>query len=245
MSFKTKNSSPQESIFVCGARAVADLLKAKRADKLYIDENNARAVALGGQAEGVVVEKTTRQRLNRLVGDEQHHGVVAVAPLPAAELSEVLRQKAASLVLLDGVTDPRNLGAVMRVARAFAAAAVVAPRRRCAPLSAAAVRASAGAAAYLPLIRIGNVRRVLQQMQDAGWTVAAADEEGDATWSAAALPTPLCWVLGDEGKGVRRLTREYCDLLLRIPTVAGEAGCLNVVTACAVFLAAEKMRAAV
>ena len=242
MSFKTDTDQRREEILVCGGRAVSALLATGKVGKLYVDSGNVRAVTLGERATDVVVEETTKQRLNRLVGDEQHHGVVAVVNPPTATLMDVLPQKDKPLVLLDGVTDPRNLGAVMRVAHAFAAVAVVAPHRRCAPLSAVAVRASAGAAAHLPLIRVTNVRRTLQQIQDAGWTTVAAAEEGDSTWSAAVLPSPICWVLGDEGKGIRRLTREYCDFLWRIPTVTGEAGCLNVVTACAVFLATEKMR---
>lgn len=234
-------STDGEEVVVAGFHAVSAALDSKAVCHLYADPKGnhtrlheclAKAAALS-----VAVEHRSPPALVGLSGDSRHQGIVARVRLPSCRWQALL-ESSAGVVALDGVTDPRNLGAIMRIAYAFAIAAVIVPKRRSAPLSTAALRAAGAAAACLPIIRVANIARTLWQLRAAGWTVAAAADDADEMLSTA-LPLPVCWVFGDEGKGLRRLTRENCDHLLRIPTVAGDAGCLNVSAACAICLAAS------
>ena len=245
---ENRRDEADDTLIIYGIQPVAAVLRAQRAKRLFAtaDRGNARLWQLRQDAEraNITVTITDKQRLNALSGDGNHQGVVCIASPPKTTLTALLSDRSRPLVLLDGVTDPRNLGAILRVARAFNAAAVMAPKRRSAPLSAVAAKAAAGAAADLPVLRISNVARTLKQIQEANWTIVGAAENGDIRLFAQPLPLPLCWVFGDEGGGLRRLSRQNCDILVRIPTVEGDAGCLNVATACAVCLAATATQTA-
>ncbi|MCH9757703.1 MAG: RNA methyltransferase [Proteobacteria bacterium] len=230
------------NIYVCGIHAVAALLQQQRVNHLYISDNSGASLqSLIDEATATAVPMTreSRQALSMRVQEEHHQGVVAKALLPVGDMESILAS-GAPLVVLDGVTDPRNLGAIMRVTRAFAAAAVILPARRSAPLSVAAMRAAAGAVAEIPLLRVTNIARTLRQVDAAGYTIVAAVEDGSDTLFSEIFPQNTCWVLGDEGVGIRRLVREHCHLHIRIPTIAGEGGCLNVASACAVCLSAGR-----
>ena len=220
-----------ETIIVCGARAVGAMLAEGRARRIWADGKNHRA--------SEILQKARQNGVEILpAAKTAPQGISAEVLPPAAEWKTLLAQaQKPPLVVLDGVTDPRNLGAVMRAARAFSAIGVVVGGRRSAPLSAAAVKASAGAAAFLPLYRVVNLRRALLELRAAGWFLAGASEKAELSIPDAGLPPSVCWVLGDEGGGMRRLTMESCDVLVRIPAAAGDAGCLNVAAACAVCLA--------
>lgn len=230
------------SITVCGVRTVSAMLEAGRLRYLLVTHtSNSRVQEILYKAEkkSIPIRQVADVELVRLSDNSQHQGVAGLAEPPVADWRQLLRRAEAPLVVLDGVTDPRNLGAVLRVGRAFAVAAVVMPSRRSAPLSAAAAKASCGAAAFVPLHRVTNLRRALTEIKQAGWFVVGACEDAKISLVDATPPSssPICWVFGDEGSGLRRLTVENCDLLARIPTVVGEAGCLNVATACAACLA--------
>jgi 23S rRNA (guanosine2251-2'-O)-methyltransferase len=141
----------------------------------------------------------------------------------------------ALLLVLDGVTDPHNLGACLRSADAFGAHAVVVPRDHSAPLNATARKAASGAADVVPLVSVTNLARTLRALQEAGvWIVGAAGEAAQALGSVD-LKGPIALVLGAEGSGLRRLTREHCDFLAAIP-LAGTVSSLNVSVAAGVFL---------
>ena len=220
-------------------------ITAGRARQLWIcgDGERIQQTAAAARKEGVTVQTSTSAELSARVDGALHQGVVADAALPSADWKALLHSPPqTSLVALDGVTDPRNLGAVMRAARAFDVAGVITTSRRCAPLSAVAVRASAGAAAFLPLYRVTNLRRALLQLQDAGFYIVGADENASCPVGDARLSPPICWVLGGEDGGLRRLTAQCCDSVVRAPTAKGDAGCLNVSTACAVMLALVQNR---
>lgn len=230
----------EDHVQVCGIHAVAALLRENRVRRLYVaDDGGARVRQLAecAAAAAVPVVRQTRQALQQRAQERRHQGVVAEARLPQGDLPALLAA-AAPLVVLDGVTDTRNLGAIMRAVRAFGGAAVVVPARRSAALTATAMRAAAGAAAQIPLVRVANVARFLQQAAAAGRHLVAAAEDGDTPLFAPPRPAGVCWVLGGEEGGIRRLVRAQCHEVVRIPTVAGEAGCLNVATACAICLAA-------
>lgn len=181
-------------------------------------------------------------RLDRLAKGQRHQGVVAVVEvaIARAELETLLdelegRGEAPLLVLLDGVTDPRNLGAVLRVADGAGAHAVIAPRDHSCGLTEVAIHTSSGAAETVPFIVVTNLSRTIERLQDRGLRVlGTADEEAISLFEAD-LGGPLAWVLGAEGKGMRRMVREHCDGLVAIP-MAGGCSSLNVSVAAGVVL---------
>ena len=131
------------------------------------------------------------------------------------------------IVVLDGVEDPHNLGAVIRTAEASGAAGVIVPERHSAPLSAAVAKASAGALAYVPVIRVGNIASALDELKRRSVWVIGVDEEGDKLWTDFDYTGPVALVFGGEHRGLRRLVREHCDVVVRLPML-GKVGALNV-----------------
>ncbi len=191
------------------------------------------------QEAGVPVERLPRRDLDRLSERGSHQGLIAeVAPFRFTPLEKVVASSAeashALVIALDHVTDPGNLGAIVRTAEVAGAAAVVVPERRSAAVTPAAYKAAAGAFAYLPVVQETNLVRALGKLKDAGFWVAGAD--GSAKQSAwdAPLEGKLVLVLGAEGQGLSRLVREACDFLVRLPQ-AGKVDSLNVAQAAAVL----------
>ena len=187
---------------------------------------------------GVRVEDVRRGELAHRSRSGVHQGVGAeLADFRYAELDEVLAgfRGPALLLVLDGVTDPQNLGALVRSAHALGAHGVVLPKDRAAGVTPAAFKAAAGALEHCPVARVTNLSRALERMKEQGiWTVALA-AEADQELSALDLTVPTALVLGSEGAGVRPLVRKTCDHLARIP-MAGQVGSLNVAAAGAVAL---------
>jgi 23S rRNA (guanosine2251-2'-O)-methyltransferase len=205
--------------------------------ELYIESGsqNARVKELGERAREMGVKPHARDRaaLDRMTGGARHQGVVArykaPAPLPESAL-EGLAEKAgrtALFLVLDGITDPHNFGACLRSAEAAGVTAVVVPKDRAVGVTPTVRRASAGAADRVPIVSASNLPRALRHLKDAGvWLVGLA---GDAPQSLYALDLqgPTAIVLGSEGEGLRRLTRQNCDFLARIP-MRGDIDSLNV-----------------
>lgn len=184
---------------------------------------------------GVPVRFEPREALDRLSRNAPHQGVVAIAAAqPAARLEDVLA-KAGLLVVLDGVEDPHNLGAIVRTAYAAGATAVVAPERRAAPLSEAAAKAAAGALSLLPVVRVTNINRALEEMKQAGFWIFGVDERGPLPYYEAGYTDPAALVFGGEGRGLHELTRKRCDFLVRIP-MAGQIASLNVSVAAGIVM---------
>ena len=239
-------STEIHTLAISGIHAVSALLAQNRIKQLFIIESGGggrlHEIAQTAADNNIKIIRQTRAHLDKRAGNTHHQGVIAEAHLPTGDLPALLAGDA-PLVVLDGVTDPRNLGAVMRVVRAFGGAAVITPARNSAALTDAAVRAAAGAAAQIPVIRVPNISRVLRQADAAHRPIYAAAEDGTQSIYAEPLPPRLCWVLGDEGNGIRRLVREHCHTIVRIPTVDGDAGCLNISTACAICMAATRVAA--
>lgn len=214
-----------------------------RIEAIYVDaqRRDARMQQLcqRAQSAGVRVRAVDAARLRGLAGDVPHQGVVALcAPDTAVgTLDEVLAGVSARtlLLLLDGVTDPRNLGACLRTADAAGADAVIVPRDRSAPMTAAVAKAAAGAAETIPLIAVTNLARAMDEIKQAGVWIAGAAGEAERTLYELDLRGPLAWALGAEDEGLRRLTRERCDWLARIP-LAGHVESLNVSVAAGVCL---------
>ena len=148
-----------------------------------------------------------------------------------AELEDLLKFAAERgeqplLLLLDELEDPHNLGALMRTADAMGVHGILMPKRRSVPLNATVAKTSAGAVEYVPVVRIGNIAQTLKALKEKGFWVAGADMEGKETCYEANLTGPLVLVVGSEGKGMSRLTKESCDFLVRIP-MAGKINSLN------------------
>lgn len=188
----------------------------------------------------ISVQLQSRASLDKLV-DGNHQGVVAIATAGQAISEDALYELVENsttpvlLLILDGVTDPHNLGACIRSAEAAGAAAVVAPKDNSASLTSIARKTASGAADVVPYITVTNLARTLKQLQDRGvWVYGAAGEAEQALYECD-LKGPVALVMGAEGKGLRRLTRENCDYLAKLP-MAGEVSSLNVSVAAGVFL---------
>ena len=206
------------------------------------DERVSEAVKLAGDRLLPLLE-VSRNELDRMTGGLLHQGLaLKVPPFGYTELPDLLEsvQQAktpALLVAVDGVTDPRNLGAIIRSALAFGAQGVIIPERRAAGVTATTWRTSAGAAARLPVVKVTNLVRTLKQCQTEGMLVAGLDADGDTSLAELEAATdPLVLVVGSEGRGLSRLVGETCDLTVSIPMAEG-AESLNASVAAAVTLA--------
>lgn len=208
-----------------------------------LEEPGERLEALVAElkAHGLRVERARRAELDRLSGGAAHQGVVVevagAAEFALGDFEElvVARGRALKLLVLDGVEDPRNLGACVRTADAAGVDAIVVPRVHAARLTPAALKAATGAAETVPVLRAPNLARMLRWLKDAGVWVVGADAEADRSLYAAKLAPPIAIVLGGEGRGLRRLTRELCDELVSIP-MSGVVESLNVSVAAGVVL---------
>jgi len=188
--------------------------------------------------EGVPVSRAPRRALDRMAGGGSHQGVVASITRTAFEDPDAVLSRAADpalLVVLDGVDDPRNLGAAIRSAAGAGADGLFLPGRGTPGLTAACVKASAGAVERIPVARIPNVVAFLKSLKKKGIWVVGLDPEGGEAYDRFDLTQPIAVVLGAEGRGLRRLARETCDILLRIPLRSGVES-LNLAVAAGVFL---------
>jgi len=216
-------------------------------ETIYVDERrrDGRMVDLQQRAKslGVRVALIDAERLRGLAGEAPHQGVVALAVEleQAVSLDDVLNRIDANtmLLLLDGVTDPRNLGACLRAADAAGVGAVIVPRDRSAGLTPSALKAAAGAAETVPLIAVTNLARAMDDLRDADVRMVGAVAEAKQSLYELDLTGPLAWALGAEDSGLRRLTRERCDVLARIP-LAGHVESLNVSVATGICLFESK-----
>lgn len=202
-------------------------------------DGRGRDLIKTAEAAGVRVLPVDSQRLDGMSGSARHQGVVArvAATRKHLTLDDVLENlsEPALLLVLDGVTDPHNLGACLRVADAAGAHAVVAPKDRACGLNATAIKVASGAADAVPYITVTNLARSLRELQELGVWVIGAAGEAEKDLYAIDQKEPTAWVLGAEGAGLRRLTRETCDELARIP-MFGSVESLNVSVASGICL---------
>lgn len=231
---------------VFGIHAVEAALRRDAVAELWLDAGqrpNARLARLVDQAgeAGVKTVRQPREMLDELAGGGRHQGVVAQLAKDAAPRQPPLMALLEGLdhppllLVLDGVTDPHNLGACLRSANGAGVDAVIVPKDKAVGLTPVVRKVACGAAESTPFYQVTNLARTLRELQQAGvWLVGAAGE-ADADLYGADLRGPLALVLGSEGKGMRRLTREHCDLLVSIP-MAGPVESLNVSVATGVCL---------
>jgi 23S rRNA (guanosine2251-2'-O)-methyltransferase len=234
-----------ETRLIHGFHAVTAKLRhaAEDVKEIYVAEGRqdgrSRDLLKAAQAAGVRVLPVDAARLEGMVPGQRHQGVVArvAATQKYVTLDDVLEGLAepALLLVLDGVTDPHNLGACLRVADAAGAHAVVAPKDRACGLNATAIKVASGAADTVPYVTVTNLARSLRELQERGVWVVGAAGEAEKDIYATDLEGPLAWVLGAEGAGLRRLTRDTCDGLARIPMHGGVES-LNVSVAAGICL---------
>jgi 23S rRNA (guanosine2251-2'-O)-methyltransferase len=227
---------------IYGIRPVVEALESGRRKVFEIiaavgNEEVGRAAA----ARGVTVNRASRQRIEELARGGVHQGVAArVEPYPYSGVKEIISTPEPLVLVLDGVTDPHNLGAVLRAADGAGAGGVVIPKDRAVGVTAAAVKASAGASEHVRVARVTNLRRAVDTMKEAGLWVYAA-EAGGTPYTELDLDRAVALVLGSEGRGVRRLVREGCDGTVSIPML-GAVESLNVSVASAVLLYEARRR---
>jgi 23S rRNA (guanosine2251-2'-O)-methyltransferase len=231
-----------------GIHAVKEALEARRPiDRIAIakgrQDTRVEEIVQLARKQGVAVRFEPRGQLDRLANSKDHQGVVALAAArAAASLEDVLAHANSAghglpglIVLLDGVEDPHNLGAIIRTALAAGADGVVIPERRAAGLTETVARASAGALAHLPVAKVTNLVRTMEELKEAGYWLVGLDEQGDKNYTEVDYTSPVGIVLGSEGQGLHELTRKRCDFVVALPTT-GPVKSLNVSVAAGVVL---------
>ncbi|HZB83025.1 MAG TPA: 23S rRNA (guanosine(2251)-2'-O)-methyltransferase RlmB [Rubrobacteraceae bacterium] len=222
---------------IYGIRPVAEALRSKRREVYEVlDAVGDEVVASAADSRRVRLKRVKREHIEQLAPGTVHQGVAArVRPYPYSGLAEILTMLPDPLVVLDGVTDPRNLGAVLRVADGAGASGVVVPRHQAVGVTPTVVKASAGASEHVRVARETNLRRALDEIKKAGvWTYAAEGGAAQA-YTDLDLSGPVAFVLGSEGRGIRRLVREGCDEAISIE-MHGVVSSLNVSVAAAILL---------
>jgi len=184
---------------------------------------------------GTPVRFEDRPALDRLAGVKSHQGIVALgSEKQYAELEDVA-PRSALIVVLDGVEDPHNLGAIIRTAHAAGAGAVVVAERRAAGLTETVAKAAAGALEHLPVVRAVNINQTLRTLKDMGYLIYGLDERGETAYDRVKFANRAAIVMGGEGKGLHDLVRRNCDMLVKIP-MAGQIASLNVSVAAGIAL---------
>lgn len=232
-----------------GRNAVIEALKnTRRVNRLLIAEGAGTKNGDGSLGEIIALarekkvkfETVPRETIEGIASGHRHQGVIAcVAPVEYADLDEVVNEAAAKeaplLILLDGIEDPQNLGAILRTADAVGADGVLLPRHHSVPLNATVAKTSAGAIEYVPVARIGNIAQTLKELKKKGFWVYGADMDGDCDYDKADFTGPVVLIIGSEGQGMARLTRENCDTIVSLP-MAGKINSLNASVAGAILM---------
>ena len=231
--------------YTLGRNAVRELLKNGRdIDKIYVQsgerEGSIRALVAEASERRIPIVECDRAKLDRMACGASHQGIIALsAERNYATVEEILavaaeRGEPPFVILCDGVEDPHNLGAILRSAECSGAHGVIIPKRRSVGLTPVVAKASAGAIEHVPVARVTNLARTVEELKEAGVWIYAADMGGDASYESD-LKGAVGLVLGSEGEGISRLVKEKCDFTLSIP-LYGTVNSLNVSCAAAVLL---------
>src|SRR5580692_8064173 len=231
--------------YIYGINAVAEALKARGRTFAWVGVAKERHdlrlkhVVDECRRQGVAVKFVARDELDHMAGNNAHQGVVAVTSAKQYnDLEDVVAAKRGQyslMVVLDGVEDPHNLGAILRTADAAGADGVVIPERRSAAVTAAVAKVSAGASEHLPVAKVTNISRALEELKEKDLWVVGLDERGEQTYDAVDYKMNCAIALGAEGKGLHDLVRRHCDFLVSIPML-GKVPSLNVSVAAGVVL---------
>ncbi|KAF2989202.1 23S rRNA (guanosine(2251)-2'-O)-methyltransferase RlmB [Methylocystis sp. MJC1] len=233
-----------ELVTLYGAHAVREALKGGRRKllALYATETALPRIADAAKAAGLEPHIVDARDLSRHLGEEAvHQGLLLEArPLPEADIADI-ESKSGLVLALDQITDPHNVGAILRTACAFGVDALIVTERHSPEFTGVLAKAASGALEHVTIVSVVNLARALDELRDRGYSVVGLDSEGAAPIETIPLAKPLALVLGAEGKGLRRLTRERCDLIARLD-LPGPIKSLNVSNACAAALSVAHLR---
>ncbi|MBQ8589405.1 MAG: 23S rRNA (guanosine(2251)-2'-O)-methyltransferase RlmB [Firmicutes bacterium] len=229
---------------IIGRNPVMEAVKSGRTiEKILMQkdgEGSIKKIASLARERGLQIQYVDRVALDRVTGSRSHQGIAAyVSAYSYCEVSDILkaakdRGEDPFVILLDGLEDPHNLGAIMRTADAVGAHGIVIPSRRAVGLTETVAKASAGAIEYIPVAKVANMTAAIDELKEAGLWIGACDMDGQEYYQAQ-LTGPIGLVVGGEGQGVSRLVREHCDFILSIPMV-GKISSLNASNAAAILM---------
>ncbi len=238
-----ERSNPSQRNWLFGRREVIELLRSdlKTQEILILrggEGNTFDEILELSEARGVPIRLAERREFDNLFPDEIHQGAAAAFyPGPPVEFDDLISNGGPSLlVMLDGVMDPHNLGAVIRSAEVFGAKGVIIPERRAAGMTPAAIKTSAGAALRIPTVQAGNLANAIRKLKEAGFWIYGLDPDAKSSLWEEEFSERVCVVFGSEGNGLARLTRDLCDHLIKIPQI-GRIGSLNISASAAIVLA--------
>lgn len=231
---------------LAGVNSIMEALKSGRnIYKIYIQEGREgkkiEELVKLANSRGVYIQYVEKNRLDKMYSVSNHQGVVAsVADYEYSELGEVLeaaamKGEAPFILILDGVEDPQNFGAIIRTAECAGVHGIVIPKHNAAEVTEAVARASAGAIEYMKIVQETNLVNTIKSLKKQGLWVVGADMDGDSNYFATSIPSPTALVVGGEGRGIRRLVKENCDLVLRVP-MYGNIESLNAAVAAALLI---------
>ena len=231
------------SLVTYGRNSVMEFLRAGKVRQIYLKsgrhDERLQEILEEAKSRAVPIKEVEEEELDSMSGGVVHQGIAALLfPYEYQDMNAVIKKwegKDTIFILLDGVEDVRNLGAIVRTAECAGAACVLLPNHKSSPVTAAAMKTAAGAFAYLPVCRIGNIQQTLKYLKEKGFWVVGTDMDGESLYYEANLKGPLVIVMGAEGKGMSPLTRRMCDFCVRIP-MKGKVSSLNVSVAAALLL---------
>lgn len=228
-----------------GRNPVIEALKAGRTiEKLYIAkgiiEGSLKVIVAMAKDKGIVISEVDRKKLDALSSTGSHQGVVAiVSPYTYSSVDEILklaeeRNEEPFIIILDEIEDPHNFGSIVRTANVSGAHGVIIPKRRAASVTAVVDKASVGAVEYTKIAKVTNINQTIKELKDRGLWIAGTDMDGEICYKAN-LKGPIAIVVGSEGKGISRLIKENCDLVVKIP-MEGDIGSLNASVAAGIIM---------
>lgn len=233
----------QRSDVLVGRNAVMEALKSGRPiDSIYILKGNTQGslgkIVAMAKDEGIPVKEATPQKFESLCGNLNHQGVAAIVACRDFSTMEDIMLKAGDeppfIVICDNMEDPHNLGAIIRTAEAAGAHGVIIPKRRGVGLTATVAKTSAGAVEYMPVVRVANIVSCIDELKEQGFWIFCADMDGE-TWCQADMKGKIGVVVGSEGFGVSRLTKEHCDFVVSLP-MKGQVNSLNASVAAGIII---------
>lgn len=239
-------SNKNDSDIIEGRNPVMEALKAGRTINKILVANGSKEGSIKkimGMAKeaGIVIQHVDRQKLNQVSTSDNHQGIIAyVSAYDYVELKDLLdklenKEGDKFLMILDEINDPHNLGSILRTADAVGVDGVIIAKRRAVGLTSVVSKTSAGAIEYVPVCKVGNISRAIDEIKERGIWVAGADMDGEANHYKSNLKGNIALVMGNEGKGISRLVKEHCDFLVKIPMV-GQVSSLNASVAAGVLM---------
>ncbi|WP_422484537.1 23S rRNA (guanosine(2251)-2'-O)-methyltransferase RlmB [Gudongella sp. DL1XJH-153] len=235
-----------KEMYVSGRNPVMELLKSdKQVDKLYVLKGDLKGSInkIMGKAKdmGIVIQQVDKNKLDSMSEGNAHQGVVAlVTGFEYSEVKDIIelaksRNESPFVVILDGIEDTHNLGAIIRTAESAGVHGVIIPKRRAAMVNQTVYKASAGAVEYMKVAHVTNIVQAMEELKDQGLWIYGADMDSDSEYFKTELKGAIGLVIGSEGKGLSRLVKEKCDVLVKIP-MTGKIGSLNASNAASILI---------